>query len=367
MYRAFLALAFAFVFLVGSAARAETPAEKSLLENPNDLKALSAYQNEVMTAAVRMAVNDAPSAVKKLEEMDAFLAKLKVDEPTAKARLAAIKATTKGYRERFAVQNVAIAELEKKLLDNPGDTAAVGAYLSKAAMEISPLTRSNPAAAEEKLKAVKDVLAKVGEAAKTDAARRQIVTASNGVLTSLERTIEAAKKLTEMIGKDAAPLNAEAWVNGSPLTDADIKGKVVFLDFWAVWCGPCIATFPHLKEWNEKYADKGLVMIGLTNYYNFKWDEDAKKASRATEKITPAEEQEMLVKFAESHELKHRFAIESNRSLSEFYGVTGIPHVVVIDQQGKIRMMKVGSGPDNAKAIGDLLSELLDTKAAGGQ
>ena len=184
---------------------------------------------------------------------------------------------------------------------------------------------------------------------------------------SMARTVEAGKKLTEMIGKDAAPLKVESWVNGSPLTDGDLKGKVVFLDFWAVWCGPCIATFPHLREWNETYGNKGLVMIGLTNYYNFKWDGEAKKAARSQEKVTSAEEQEMLVKFAQSHDLKHRFAIESDRSLSEYYGVTGIPHVVVIDQQGKIRLMKVGSGEENAKEIGALLDKLLGQKAAGGE
>jgi peroxiredoxin len=67
----------------------------------------------------------------------------------------------------------------------------------------------------------------------------------------------------------------------------------------------------------------------------------------------------MLVHFAESYDLKHRFALESNRSLSEYYGVTGIPHVVVIDREGKIRLMKVGSGEANAKEIGDLLADLL--------
>ena len=52
----------------------------------------------------------------------------------------------------------------------------------------------------------------------------------------------------------------------------------------------------------------------------------------------------MLVEFARSHDLKHRFAIQADDSLSDYYGVTGIPHVVVIDQQGIVRMMRIGSG-----------------------
>jgi thiol-disulfide isomerase/thioredoxin len=170
-----------------------------------------------------------------------------------------------------------------------------------------------------------------------------------------------------MIGKDASPLKVDAWINGHALTDSDLKGKVVFLDFTAVWCGPCIATFPHLREWNEKYADKGLVLIGVTRYYNFAWDEQEKKASRSEKKLSHDAEQSMLARFAESHELKHRLVIEVGRSLSDYYGVVGIPHVVVIDRQGKISLMRVGSGVDNAKEIGDMLAQLLDAKATGGQ
>ena len=87
----------------------------------------------------------------------------------------------------------------------------------------------------------------------------------------------ASSTRQESVGLDwepERPLAVKNWVNGTQLTDADRKGKVVLLDFWAVWCGPCIATFPHLREWNEKYADKGLVVIGLTHKdYGFVWDE----------------------------------------------------------------------------------------------
>ena len=51
--------------------------------------------------------------------------------------------------------------------------------------------------------------------------------------------------------------------------DSDVlKAEMpVLVDFWAVWCGPCIATFPHLREWHDKYADKGFEIIGYTSYY----------------------------------------------------------------------------------------------------
>lgn len=187
------------------------------------------------------------------------------------------------------------------------------------------------------------------------------------LLLSAVKYVDGSRRLLTLVGKDSESLEAgkfDAWVNGTPLTDADVKGKVVLLDFWAVWCGPCIATFPHLKEWNEKYADKGLVMIGLTRYYNYEWDGAAVRAKRINkeERIVSAEdEQKMLESFAEQHGLEHRFAIQGEEStLSDYYAVSGIPHVVIIDQEGKIRMIKVGSGEKNAKAIGGLLAELLE-------
>jgi hypothetical protein len=65
------------------------------------------------------------------------------------------------------------------------------------------------------------------------------------------------------------------------------------------------------------------------------------------------------VKFAEQNKLAHPFAINEDRSLSKFYAVTGIPHVVLIDRAGKVRMVKVGAGPATAKAISEELKKLI--------
>lgn len=171
--------------------------------------------------------------------------------------------------------------------------------------------------------------------------------------------LELEQAQSVLLGKDAFPIKPEAWVNGTPLTDEDLKGKVVLLDFWAIWCGPCIATFPHLRHWEEKYADKGLVIIGVTNYYHYGWNAET-QTPEPMEGTTPEKEQAMLVEFAKHHELKHRFAIMPEMSdFAEKYGVQGIPQVVVIDRQGKIRLIRVGAGPENAEAIETMLERLL--------
>jgi len=352
----------------------EKKIEKSNLdkikENPNDAQAISAYMTEAMTGVAKFIATEPEKAAAQLVEIAKVAESIKADAPAAVTAVNRLKLQVQSYQNRIKLQQTPLADIEKQLAANADDADALANYIQKCTLEISSLARSNPDEATTKVEAFKAGLAKIGEAAKEAATRTQI-TRANTSIASYERTIESSKKLLALIGKEAAPLKAEAWANGSPLTDADLKGKVVFLDFWAVWCPPCIATFPHLREWNEKYGDKGLVMIGYTRYYNFNWNAETKTALRVdkAKAMVPAnEEQEMLVKFADFHGLKHRFAVQADDSVSEYYQVTSIPHVVVIDQQGKIRLIKVGNTEQNAKAIGEMLEKLLGEKTTtGGQ
>jgi thiol-disulfide isomerase/thioredoxin len=179
------------------------------------------------------------------------------------------------------------------------------------------------------------------------------------------QSLEMELKRAELIGKKSIPLDAEVFVNGSPITDEELKGKVILLDFWAVWCGPCIATFPHLREWQEKYSDKGLVIIGVTKFYKYDWDEESKRI-KSDKELSPENEQKALALFAEHHNLKHRFMVTPTEStFSKDYAVSGIPQAVLIDKDGTIRMIKVGSGDANAHALDEMIQELLGVEQAG--
>src|SRR4051794_9012960 len=68
-----------------------------------------------------------------------------------------------------------------------------------------------------------------------------------------------------LIGKPAPEIPAgDVNINGKAMKLSEFKGKVVLVDFWAVWCGPCIAGMPTLREWQDEYKDKGLVILGVT-------------------------------------------------------------------------------------------------------
>lgn len=334
---------------------------EQLKASPDDTKVMTSYINEQLGKISGLTRTDADAAEKALKEMQSLLDGLQPTKADAKALLARAKTISASYQNQIDLARVTIEVLQKQLLENPADPKALGLYISKATSEIAPIARSQPDEAEQKVKAVKEFLAELTGKVEGDEAKKAIATAG-ARLTSLESTIAAGKKLAALIGKDAAELNVEAWVNGKALTADDLKGKVVLLDFWAVWCGPCIATFPHLREWQEEYADKGLVILGMTRYYNFAWNEDTGRATKSPGEVPHDDEHKMLVKFAEQHKLHHAFAVQTDRSLSEYYGVTGIPHVVVIDREGKIRLIRVGSGEANAKAVGDMIKGLVNAK-----
>jgi thiol-disulfide isomerase/thioredoxin len=326
-------------------------------QNPDDAQALNAYFSQEFGAIMRLVGTDADQAEKKLAALRQMIETLTPTKDDAKTVLQRGRTALRFYDERIALSRVTLAELEERLKANADDADALTRYSGKAAMEISAILRSNPDSARKRLATAREFLTSLKSTARAET--RPKIDQVLARLAAYQSSLDAEDTHKTLIGKKAAPLDIETWVNGSPVTDEDLKGKVVLLDFWAVWCGPCIATFPHLREWNEKYADKGLVIIGMTRYYNFDWDEKADKAIPSKEKVAPEKEQAMLVKFAAQHKLSHRFGIQKGNTLSKYYGVTGIPQAVLIDREGTVRLIRVGSGDANAKDISELLEKLL--------
>jgi len=326
--------------------------------DPDDAGALNVFFTQNFGKIGSLLRTDAVAAEKKISQLKEQIEAMSPTKQESKALVLRAKTALKYYESQVALARVTRAELEERLKANADDADALTKYAAKATQEIASQIGSDPGAARKQIASSREFLEGLKSTAKPST--RPTIDQAMARLSSLTSSLDAEQTREKLIGQKAAPLAVETWVNGSPLSDVDLKGKVVLLDFWAVWCGPCIATFPHLREWNEKYADKGLVILGITSYYNYDWDEKADRATRSQEKVAPEKEQAMLVKFAAQNKLAHRFGIQKASELSKFYGVTGIPQAVVIDREGIVRLIKVGSGEANAKAISEMLEKLIE-------
>lgn len=320
---------------------------------------------EALLAEYRASANLPEETDKVEEQLNKYSTALKEAAPELRAKLVSTWVNlrlSRINRKMETSNDEAIAESDALLNDLSvyGDPKKEPNFLTQVIRIRSALIqrsmRSNPKLAKVQIDQFKEFL---GGIAAEEGVLKMLVENAKRTTDMLDRSLENELKRAELIGKKALPLQADVFVNGAPITDEELKGKVVLLDFWAVWCGPCIATFPHLREWQDKYADKGLVIIGVTNYYKYDWDEENKRI-KSDKELTPENEQKALVKFAEHHNLKHRFMVApSGSTFSKDYAVSGIPQAVLIDKEGNIRMIKVGSGEANAHALDEMIKELL--------
>lgn len=230
-------------------------------------------------------------------------------------------------------------------------------YSNLAASYASSIARSNPDAATSVLERASDLLNAVET---EDANLRNAIQGFQKSTERIQKVIETSRALLALHGQDAPAWDAAQWVHGEPTNQSEMLGKVILLDFWAVWCGPCIATFPHLRHLEETYGDQGLQIIGVTKPYNVKWNEEESRAERSEGEESIESELAMLERFMEHHQLKHRTMVTpADSTMANSYLVTGIPHAVLIDKLGKIRMVKIGSGEKNAEDIESMVRQLL--------
>ncbi len=345
--------------LAAEEAVSETGGPVSLLQqNPDDVAALNAYMLENLRKATGQMATAPEEAEAVLNEM---LEVLNALEPTTvdaqQMRQRAVNAV-EFYQRQIRVARTTLEELEASLTEDPEDVPTIQLYLLKLTQELVPLASSQPRVARERLTEAEAFVESRQEAVDGDLAR-DAWGGANQIFGRVRSAVERSERFDALVGESAAPLAVEAWVNGEPLTDEDLQGSVVLLDFWAVWCGPCIATFPKLRQWHQDYADQGLIIIGLTRYYNFRWDEEAGRAVRSSDPVSPEDERQMLEKFAASYELEHRFALQEGDDLSAFYAVSGIPHMVLVDRTGVVRMVRVGSGEQAARDLEEKIQVLI--------
>lgn len=125
-------------------------------------------------------------------------------------------------------------------------------------------------------------------------------------------------------------------VDGKPFDWKSYRGKVVLVDYWATWCGPCVAELPNVKRYHELYKDKGFDVVG----------------------ISLDSERETLVNFLDEQKLPWVCLFQDgagwDHPAATYYGITAIPQAILVDKQGKVVKLEV-----RGEVLGEELRQLL--------
>jgi thiol-disulfide isomerase/thioredoxin len=131
-------------------------------------------------------------------------------------------------------------------------------------------------------------------------------------------------------------------LDGTTFKLQDKKGKVVLVNLWATWCGPCINEMPHLNEMQEKFKDKGFEIIGLDI------DEESKEEIDA---------------FAAKQKLNYQLGWSGNAVKNEFVKVTkldGIPQSILINRDGQLTGVFTGGSPSVVNKMKETVEKIVN-------
>jgi thiol-disulfide isomerase/thioredoxin len=158
-------------------------------------------------------------------------------------------------------------------------------------------------------------------------------------LAALEKTRK--ELLKDRVDKPAVEFALKS-LDGSTVKLADLHGKVVVVDFWATWCGPCKESFPYLQKVHEKYKENPNVRIFALDT----WESE-----------TGAKREDLVKKFIADN--KYTFPVLYDEGMVEKYGVDGIPTKFILDKNGRIQFKSIGF--EGGQKMMDEMTIAIDT------
>ncbi|HEU4344897.1 MAG TPA: redoxin domain-containing protein [Candidatus Binatia bacterium] len=129
------------------------------------------------------------------------------------------------------------------------------------------------------------------------------------------------------VGMPAPEISGQSWLNSKPLRLAELRGKVVLVEFWTFGCYNCRNVEPYIKAWHQKYVDKGLVVIGV-HAPEFSYERVVANVRR----------------YVSQHAIQYPVAIDNEFDTWKRYQNRYWPALYLIDKRGIIRYSRVGEG-----------------------
>jgi thiol-disulfide isomerase/thioredoxin len=167
----------------------------------------------------------------------------------------------------------------------------------------------------------RDVTTSQADLKDTDSSSRP----QDGTAPPPRETVETPRELS--VGNESGQLAPDfslAGLRGGRIQLAELRGRVVVLDFWASWCVPCRATMPSLEALVSRFRDQGVVLVGVS------LDRTADEATAYLEESGSTQLVALWSSLAEAREVASRYEVF-------VFGGFGIPHTFVIDRQGIVR------------------------------
>ncbi|HVW37945.1 MAG TPA: TlpA disulfide reductase family protein [Pirellulales bacterium] len=168
-----------------------------------------------------------------------------------------------------------------------------------------------------------------------------LANSENDEISRSAEKLEGAIRQLKLIG---SPIEIKGkLVDGKKFDWAKFKGKVVLVDFWATWCGPCIEELPNVKEVYEKYHDQGFDVVGIS------LDDDRE----ALEAFLDREHIRWPILFSDDPA-----ATGWDHPMATYFGISSVPATILVDRQGKVVTLSA-----HGERLGELVAELIEAKA----